>query len=237
MEAAAAGLDVEDDWWVLISLVERAMDSGDRAGASEGPVRRHRRRLIEVAERVRAPSLLAHAALYEGHELIDRSPPQALAALDAYRRALEITRQVDDVSLVGDAVRAVALATTCHLADETALDACRAALIHLYEHRHWYRIWQVMESVALVLASNGRIEDASVLLGHLEAHHHAGFGREVGLGFRRQARELVDRHSCAGQWMERGAMMDRDEIVVHALEGLRAENSPGQGLLREQTFD
>ena len=31
--------------------------------------------------------------------------------------------------------------------------------------------------------------------------------------------------------------MDRDEIVVHALEGLRTANFPGQGLSREQTFD
>ncbi len=124
-------------------------------------VRRHLRRLIEVAERVRAPSLLANAALYEGHELIDRSPPQALAALDAYRRALEITRQVDDMNLSGDAMRAVALATTCHRADQEAVEACHAALVYLYANGQWYRLWQVMESVALVLASNGRIEDAS----------------------------------------------------------------------------
>ena len=200
-------------------------------------MRRHLRRLIEVAERVRAPSLLANAALYEGHELIDRSPPQALAALDAYRRALEITRQVDDVNLTGDAMRAVALATTCHPADDEAVDACHAALVYLYANGQWYRLWQVMESVALVLASNGRIQDASILLGHLEAHHHAGVGREVGLGFRRRARELVNRHSGAGQWMKRGATMDRDEVVVHALESPRAENSPAQGLLRKQTFD
>ena len=237
LEAASAGLDVEDDWWVLISLVEKAMDTGHRAAHRYDVVRRHLRRLVEVAERVRAPSLLANAALYEGHELIDRSPPRALAALDAYRRALEITRQVDDVNLSGDAMRAIALATTCHRADDEAADACHAALVYLRANGQWYRLWQVMESVALVLASNGRIEDAAMVLGHLDAHHDAGFGREVGLGFRTRARALVDRQSRAGQWMKRGAIMDRDEIVVLALGSLNVENFPGQRLLRKHTFD
>ena len=223
LEAASAGLDIEDDWWVLISLVERAMDFRPRAecAARHGVdvVRHHLHRLIEVAERVRAPSLLANAALYEGHELIDRTPPQELAALDAYRRAVQITRHVDDVNLGGDALRAVALATTCHSPDMAAVEACHAALVHLYDNRHWYRLWQTMDSVALVLASNGRVEEASTLLGYLEAHR-ATWGRETDLGFRDRARELVGRQPDAALWMERGAMTDRDAIVAHAINTL-----------------
>jgi hypothetical protein len=215
LEAAAAGLDVEDDWWVLISLVERALAPG-----GEERLRRHLRRLIEVADRVRAPSLLANAAIYEGHELIARSPPQALAALDAYRRALDLTRQVGDVNLGGDARRAVAFATTCHRPDEAAAGVCQAAVIYLYDNAQWYRLWQVMESVALVLASNRRLEDASVVLGHLDAHHPP-FGWETHLGFPAKARELVRRDACSEQWMAQGAALDRDDVVAVAIEGLR----------------
>ena len=80
LESASASFDTEQDWWVLVSLVERAMMCVDEPDTMTEPtsdiVRRHLGRLLEVADRVRAPSLHANAALFEGHELMDRQPPE-----------------------------------------------------------------------------------------------------------------------------------------------------------------
>ena len=208
---------------------------------------------------------MANAALYEGHELIDRTPPQELAALDAYRRGVQITRHVDDVNLGGDALRAVALATTCHSPDMAAVEACHAALVHLYDNRHWYRLWQTMDSVALVLASNGRgercVDRCSATSKRIILR---ASGARSDLGFRRRsasARRIAS--PGAGQWMKRGAddgsprsrrsrprgppqrpcvTSSLPVTVSHAplaaVEGpMVADDYPGQGLSREQVFD
>jgi hypothetical protein len=116
-------------------------------------------------------------------------------------------------------MRAGALATTYRRVDEQAARACRAALLQLYHHRDWERVWQTMESVGLVLASTGRVEQASIVLGHLEVWQ-PHFGRETIFGFRDRALELVRRDAHAESWMALGAAMDRDEIVLLALEHL-----------------
>jgi hypothetical protein len=223
LECASASFDTEQDWWVLVSLVERAMACVDDPDTVTEPasdiVRRHLGRLLEVTDRVPCPSLRANAALFEGHELMDRDPPEPRAALEAYQRAVTLTDQVDDVSLGGSARRAVALAITYQSADEDAVRACFSALRWLHDKRNWYRIWQTMESAALVLATRGDVEGAAIVLGHLEAQH-APYGREASFGFRTRALSLARGDPRANAWMARGAIIERDQLVTYALERL-----------------
>ena len=92
-------------------------------------------------------------------------------------------------------------------------------MVTLSEARYWYRIWQLMESVGLSLASTGQTEAASVVTGNLEAHHPPS-GIEHDLGFRARALDIVREHPQAEQWMARGAAMDRFQNVDYALTAL-----------------
>jgi hypothetical protein len=100
-----------------------------------------------------------------------------------------------------------------------AAAACRDALGHCYEIRYWWRVWHVLESTALVLASTGRVEPAGVVLGHLEAHHPP-FGNEHHVGFRVRSLDIVRRAVDADEWMAHGAAMGSHQIVETALAAL-----------------
>lgn len=100
-----------------------------------------------------------------------------------------------------------------------AMPACEKALVGAYDVRYWYRIWQLFESVALALVEAGRFEAAAVVVGNLEAHHPP-FGMEDDLGFRTRTLDIVRTDSHADAWMERGAAMNRCQIVEFALAAL-----------------
>jgi hypothetical protein len=158
------------------------------------------------------------AALACGRASVVAQPPDLSAALSYYVPALETACLCGDRLLEGDCLRAIAF-TTVGLRRDGATEACRAALLALYESRFWYRIWQLFESVALELASTGHLESAGVVLGNLEAKHEP-FGFENTLGFRQRALEIIRSHTEAETWMARGAAMDRHEIVEYALASL-----------------
>ena len=92
-------------------------------------------------------------------------------------------------------------------------------MIKLYDIRYWGMIWRLFESIGLSLAAAGHIEAASIVAGHLEAHHPP-FGYEHDLGFRARTLEIVRTHSQGQEWMTRGAAMDRYEVVDYALAAL-----------------
>jgi predicted ATPase/class 3 adenylate cyclase len=215
LEAAAAKLDLDREWWVLILLA-------DKAWAAPGSEIRsaHVARLVETADRVRAPTLMAAAALERGHSFISQRPSNFAAALALYTTTLDTVRQCGDLLNEGEALRSIALATV-GLHPDGAIETCRNALIKLHEIRYWYRIWHLFESIGLSLAMTGDVEAASVIVGNLEAHHPP-FGYEHNLGFRDRALEIVRRHAQVEEWMARGAAMDRYEIIEHALAALQA---------------
>ena len=212
LEIAATKLDLDREWWLLIYLPDAAAQYDP---ASE-PV--HVARLVEAAERIGAPKLRVGAALALAHLSIMRKPPDFAAALDLYAPALVTARQSGDQVSEGDCLRSIALATVGLHADE-AIEACREALISLYDIRYWYRIWQLFESIGLALASTGHIEVATILTGHLEAHH-SPFGNEHQLGFRARSLAIVQADPQIHEWMARGAAMDRHQIVEFALAAL-----------------
>ena len=214
LEAAAASLDLDREWWVLAQLVDKAARLRPEAQSF------HLARLVATADRVRAPTVMAEAALHQGHAFISERPPNFAAALDLYRTAVDTARHCGDLLNEGDGLRSIALATVGLHPDE-AIEPCRNALIKLYEIRLWLTIWQVFESVGLSLASTGQVEAASVIVGNLEAHHRP-FGIEHRLRFRDRTLEIVRPNAWAEQMMARGAAMDRYQIVEYALTALEA---------------
>ena len=214
LEAAASRLDLDRDWWVLVELADKAPHHAPEAESF------HLARLVDTADRVRAPTLMANAALHRGHSSISQRPPNFAAALEWYTTALDTARQCGDLLNEGDSLRAIAMATV-GLDSDKAIETCHHALIKLHEIRYWYRVWHVFESVGLSLAVTGQIEAASVIVGNLEAHHPP-FGIEHQLGFRSRTLELVRTHTQVQEWMARGAAMDRYQIVEYALAALEA---------------
>jgi hypothetical protein len=71
--------------------------------------------------------------------------------------------------------------------------------------------------VTLALAQAGRIEHSAVVLGHLDAHT-VGFGLEHRLGFRQQARAIIDATGDHEPDKQRGARMTAEELVIAALD-------------------
>jgi predicted ATPase/DNA-binding SARP family transcriptional activator len=212
LEVVASKLDLDQEWWVLIRLAQVA------TARQPWPRPVHVTRLVETAERIRAPMLMAAAATMLGHSSMMRDPPDYAGALESYVQGRGAARQSGDVVAEGECLRAIALATF-GLDPDAAIEACHQALIKLYEIRYWPLIWQLLDSIALCLASTEGVEAASVVVGNLEAHHPP-FGYEHRFGFRSRTLEIVQSHSQLSEWMARGAAMDRYEIVELALAAL-----------------
>jgi hypothetical protein len=215
LEETASKMDLDRDWWVLISLADTApIEDPDAEPVAIA-------RLVDAAERTRVPLLMVAAMLSRGHLALTREPHDARAALRFYEEGSVIARTAGDLVSEGDALRAVALASVA-LDPPTAAPACRNALIHCYELRYWEpRVWQICASSALVLASAGRSEPAGVLLGNLDAHRRP-WGFEHELGYRARTHDLLRPEPQVDQWVARGAAMDRHQIVVYAIDELAA---------------
>jgi predicted ATPase/class 3 adenylate cyclase len=212
LQAAVANIpDLDVDWYPLANLVDAAL------GIDPTAAKAYRQRLTDVASRVKAPQLICHAALFEGHALLgDPVVPDYAAALEHYERALNESRAANDGYVEAIALRAVAMVAT-GLQRGDALARCHDALDALYEVRLWQKIWQVLDSVVLALARTGRTEEAALVLGHLQAHVPA-CGMEDILRFRSDTVALINGASDHTAALIRGAQLTADEIVAKALE-------------------
>ena len=209
LEVISTKLDLDRDWMVLITLADEFLFRQPR------PETDHLARLVEAAERIRAPQLMVAAALEVGKSSMLQDPPDFAAGLLLYGPALVTARESGDLVSECDCLRAIALATVA-LHPDKAIQACRDALTRLFEIRFWWRTWHVFDSIGLALVSSGRTEPAAVVVGHLEAHHPP-FGMEDDLGFRARTLDIVRSHKWCEEWMARGAAMDRYQIVEYAL--------------------
>jgi hypothetical protein len=209
-ERAASQLDTDFDWWALVWLVEGT-------GASNP----HLERLVETAQRVRAPSLQAFAALYEGHHLIQFAGPAGVnEAAAKYHEALTIARGVRNQFVEGEALRAHLFAIVQAADDDrAALRVCRDVLTSLHESRRLDRLDTVLRSTALLLARSGSLEAASVIFGRVQANL-AGWGYEYNLGFDDEIIRLTASDPARQRWVARGSHMTLDEAVLYALDQL-----------------
>ena len=104
----------------------------------------------------------------------------------------------------------LAVMTDAHDAERSLLDAVRG----LYASRDWIDTWPSVEALALYWMRIGHHEDATVLLGHLQAH---GIGHAMFIEQRRQMQEALADTPDAHRWMSRGARLDRDELIQYVL--------------------
>jgi predicted ATPase/DNA-binding SARP family transcriptional activator len=217
LERIAARLDLDREWWVLVALADHPQRPPPAHGID------HVARLVETAERVRAPLLMVEADLASCRRLLTSQPLDLEGALHLATRALETARRAGGLLSEGESLRAVAISATA-LGRGDALNACHEALAHLYAIRYWFRVWHAMESVSLALASNAQIQAASTIVGHLEAHHPP-YGVESLLDFRSRTLETIrsDAHAETevAIWMAEGAAADRNQIVHLALAALK----------------
>jgi hypothetical protein len=210
---AVANIDnLDQHWWDLVDLVDAAMNADPPEAVA---LRRQQR---EIAARVPAPALVVYCALSDGHALLDGMDMQSADFATAqahYERALDVARDTSHLMFETQALRAIAL-TAAGLGAPDALDRCHDALDPLYELRYWQKLWQAMDSTTLALATSEHLENAAVLLGHLDAHV-AGAGMETTLGFRDHARAFIDAGGGHSDACERGARMSADEVVLAAI--------------------
>jgi hypothetical protein len=119
---------------------------------------------------------------------------------------------------------------------DTAADACREAIAHCYQARHWTLVWITARAVIAQLLTSGNPEPATVIYGYLAAHEPlvaaSGvdiIGRTLGLEGWVSGTEGVERLLTtpgADRWCAHGAAMDRHELVRYALEHLAPSSDP-----------
>ena len=208
--AVANTPDLDRNWWALVCLTDASLNADPTATPAL------RQQLSEIASRVQSPRLTAAAHMCEGNACLTASPPDFAAAIAAYGPVAEIARATGDLHIQAVALRCLAMAST-GLGAPDALARCHDALDALFEIRYWQKIWQILESVTLALATAGRTEQAAVILGHLDAHGSGSGLEHDDLCFRDLARELVEAEGGNTTAKLRGARMSADEVVTNAL--------------------
>ena len=110
----------------------------------------------------------------------------AQGALASYGKGLDLARTTGDINNENLMLWAAISAATW-LQTAEAKDVCREALTRLYDTRYWLLVWRTVDSVAGWLAATGNLEAATVIYGHLDAHHPA----HGEAGARRRSRALA----------------------------------------------
>jgi hypothetical protein len=207
--AVANTANLEHDWLALVCLADASLN------ADFGSMPKVLEQLRDLAGRVQCPRLALSLHEHEGHAYLRATPPDFAAATIAYGQFAAISEATGDRQSSARALRCLAMAST-GLGAPDALTRCHDALERLYDIRHWQKVWQTAESVALALAQAGRVDEAAAILGHLGVRPR-GSGMEHGLHFGDRARELVNARGDCSDAMTRGARMSVDEFIVAAL--------------------
>jgi hypothetical protein len=214
--------DPLDDWVAVQGLVENAI-ANDRASVP-GLVDT----LAERARQIGAPTVLSNTAFYRAlSALYAEDPRDPERAFTSSHTGVLLARTVGDLSTECANLSVLAMAAVAlHRAD--AREICRDAVGQSYDFRLWHVLWLVVETVAGFFAAGGRVDEAAVLYGHLEAHR-TPFGVP---GVRRARQRGLDRVRLLadhGRLMAQGASMDRHELVAYALDRLGQTALSGTG--------
>ena len=161
-------------------------------------------------DRARAAHAMGIAAL------IDGDPRTALAW---FEEGKEVARDIG--GLEAEAMVGVARATAA-LGGDDVEPAFLRALTVLRLHRNWMYGWVALENLMIHWVANGRMEDGAVLLGHLDAHGHAG---SVEAPQRRVASEAVAADPQLSLFVHRGAMMRSPELLDFAIDRLASRSA------------
>jgi predicted ATPase/class 3 adenylate cyclase len=195
-----------------VALIEDAF-ANDHDAATE-----HVDRYARWAERVGSMALLAQAAFYKGQVKIAERSADAQSVMALYRDGLELARKAGDLNNEGKNLVGTAIAAARFQTPEASA-VCRAAITRLHDNRHWSLVWTAVDVVARWLAATGKVDEAAVVYGHLEAHHPI-WDNAAGRRGRSRGLEIVRRHQRADQLMARGAAISRDEFITFVLDQL-----------------
>jgi predicted ATPase/class 3 adenylate cyclase len=175
--------------------------------------------LTERARRIGAPTIFSHTARYRALSALyaedPRNPERAFAAaLDG----VELARSARDLFTESLNLSALSFAAVA-LRRPDAGEICRDALARLYDIRHWQVTWLVIGTAASWLGTAGRLGEAAVLYGHLDAYHPP-WGSPAVRRARQRGLDWVRQLADVDLLMAQGADMDRDQLVGYTLERL-----------------
>jgi predicted ATPase/class 3 adenylate cyclase len=237
-EARAAAERVDVLLWAdadpfLTAVAAAAIISGSSWNGVDSAAR-HLDRLEDMARTTGAPQIQEFAALSRGLLLQHRTPPDLPGALAAFQRGVEVARRTGSATMAGSNLQGVAICSV-RLSLDTAADACREAIAHCSQARHWNLVWVSAIAATAQLLATGNLEPATVIYGYLEAHQPlvaaSGsdiFGRQLGLS-RVSGAEDIERLPATpdpDRWRAQGAAMDRHQVVRYALEHLGPSSAP-----------
>ena len=132
-------------------------------------------------------------------------------AVAAWRRAQSAGAQASPFIEV-IATMSLATVAASELGDESPSNAYRGAIRRLATLRVWSHLWIAVESLAAYWADIGRLEEAGVLLGHLDAH-----GRHSVNQARRRLRaaaRVAEEHKGT-EWLDQGRALDRTSLLTY----------------------
>jgi predicted ATPase/DNA-binding SARP family transcriptional activator len=211
--AAMTGGDAFSLAWALSAVIEAALST------DPGSVAHWVSELRALAHDAGAPSLLARSAYYGGHQHMNATDADARTARDDYAEGFALAQSVGDVFMEQMNFYGVVDATTVLRAADSARVG-HDALTHFYESRNWIGIFGLLDSLSEWLAFEGHAEVASIIYGHLEAHHHSAWDSPLVRQRRVIGLDAVRTHDDAERWMARGSVMDRDRVVTFTIARL-----------------
>jgi hypothetical protein len=172
--------------------------------------------LLLHAQRLAAPldNPALDAVVMWAKGIVARAEGRYEAAADCFVRAVALAARSGNLLMQGIAFTSqavMAAMTDAHDAERFLLDT----VLRVYEFRDWMNTWPPVEALALHWMRIGHVEEATIVLGHLEAH---GIGHATFIEQRRQTQEALAGTPDAHLWIARGARLDRDELIRYVLE-------------------
>jgi hypothetical protein len=146
----------------------------------------------------------------------------AALARDAFEQYLALAEDTTVFQQL-QALHCIACAAAAMRADDAEAVFYRAVWQH-HDQRLWMYQWIVIENLAIYWADTDKADQAAVLLGHLDANHHA---HSIFITDRDRIRHRLttDRQHAAA--LARGAHITRDELIDWTLNELAPGRRPG----------
>jgi hypothetical protein len=135
--------------------------------------------------------------------------------IDYCQRALALARTYDArVSVHTAHMRLAQLAAMGALEDPTPI--LRDAIADAYHEHVWVHLWSMVAGVAQCWARQDRLEEAGVLIGHLDTNHFRSWGSDT----LEETRAAVAQDPDAARWLAQGAQLNGEELVVFIVNAI-----------------
>jgi predicted ATPase/class 3 adenylate cyclase len=215
--------DPVERWEATRVLIENALAN------DLGSVPRLLERFTQETVEIGAPSLLSLVCYYRAlSALYAKDARDAQSAFTVADEGVALARTVQDLSAEAANLHARAIAAVA-IHGPDAAGICRDAIARFYDFRLWNLVWLQIDVAAGILATAGRLHEAAVIYGYLDAHQPP-WGVSSAHRARQRGLDRVRQLAEADLLMAQGADMDRDELVAYTLDRLR-QSGPEVGLV------